>query len=111
MAKNYLGKGDSINIIAPFNVTSGQLLKVGSMVGIVGADAVTGAQVALHMEGEWSVPKVSAQAWAVGDLIFFDNDLKNCANTNVSGSVKIGVCTEIAANPSATGKVKLNGSF
>jgi predicted RecA/RadA family phage recombinase len=109
--KIYIGRGDSINIIAPFNLTSGQGLQVKNLFGIVGADAVLGAQVALHVEGEYQVPKTSTQVWAVGDLVYFDNDLKVITNVNVSGSVKIGVATEIALNPSATGKIRLNGAF
>jgi predicted RecA/RadA family phage recombinase len=109
--KNYIGKGDSIYIIAPFNVVSGQPLKVGNIFGFIGAPANAGDKVALHVVGEYSVTKVTAQAWGVGDVVYFDNDLKNFANTNVSGSIKAGVATEVALNPSTTGKIRLNGAF
>ena len=111
MAKNYLGRGDSLNIIAPSNVVSGQGLLVGSgLLGIVGADALSGAQVALHTEGEWLVTKAAGTAWTVGQLIYWDDAPKNFTTTSTSGHVKAGVATEAAASADTTGKVRLNGT-
>lgn len=111
MAKNYYGKGDSINVIAPFNVVSGQPLKYGNIFGFCGAPANAGALVALHVVGEWLATKVTSEVWAIGDIIYFDNDLKNFSKTNVSGGIKAGVATEAAANGATTGKIRLNGAF
>lgn len=109
--KNYIGKGDSIYIIAPFNVVSGQPLKIGNIFGFIGAPANSGDKVALHVVGEYGVTKVTTEVWAIGDLIYFDNDLKNFSKTNVSGGVKVGVATEVALNPSTTGKIRLSAAF
>jgi predicted RecA/RadA family phage recombinase len=110
--KIYYGKGDSINIIAPFNLTGGQGLQIKAIFGIVGADTLAGLQAALHLVGEMAITtKVSAQTWAVGDSVYWDNDLKNFANATVSGGIKIGVVTEIAASGQTNAKIRLNGTF
>jgi len=43
-------------------------------------------------------------------LIYWDDAAKN-ATTTVGTNKLIGVATAAAANPSATGRVRLNGSF
>ena len=112
MAKNYLGRGDSVNILAPANVIAGQALLVGSaLFGICGADALSGVQVALHTEGEWLVPKATGVAWTVGTLIYWDDAAKNFATTSTSGHTKVGVATEDATSGATSGKVRLNGTF
>jgi len=55
--------------------------------------------------------KTSAQAWAVGNPIYSiaaTNVLTNVAGT---GNYLVGVATAIAANPSAVGRVRLNGTL
>jgi hypothetical protein len=45
----------------------------------------------------YSLPKVSAQAWAVGQAIYWDNVARNCTAVG-SGNSRIGVATAAAAN-------------
>jgi hypothetical protein len=63
----------------------------------------------LYTEGVFSLAKTSAQAWSVGDKIYWDDTNKRCDTTGAVGML-IGVCTVAAANPSSTGYVRLNGS-
>jgi predicted RecA/RadA family phage recombinase len=62
------------------------------------------------VEGVWTMAKTSAQAWTVGARIYWDDTAKLCTTTATSNTL-IGVATAIAANPSSTGNVRLNGSF
>jgi predicted RecA/RadA family phage recombinase len=56
------------------------------------------------------VAKVSAQAWTVGAPIYWDDTAKLFTTTSTSNTLA-GVAVAAAANPSATGRVRLNGSF
>lgn len=177
-------KGDRINVAAPTGgVVSGKLYAIGAFLFGVAANTVAaGVQVTLWLVGVYSLAKVSAQAWAVGDAIYLNTQTGNVTNlpqiatvaatasfaqgataitmtTNpgtvaagmiaydttlgvalgsvvsyvgtalvISGSgapkassgttdsiifyaPKVGVAVAAAANPSATGQVRLNGAF
>jgi predicted RecA/RadA family phage recombinase len=52
--------------------------------------------------------KVSAQAWTEGAKIYWDDTAKNFTTTS-GGNTLAGVAAAAAANPSATGKVRLDG--
>lgn len=106
--KSFVQRGEVLTFTAPYAVASGAPFKVGSFVAIAVGAAASGAAVEGKTEGVFTLPKVSAQAWAVGDKIYWDDTAK--AMTNVSGGTLCGAATVAAANPSATGTVYLDGA-
>jgi predicted RecA/RadA family phage recombinase len=105
--KNFIEHGDTINAPAPSGgVVSGDLVVIGSLVGVAAATAAVGVLVAIKTTGVFELPKVSAQAWTVGAPIYFDTGTK-LATTVSSATTAIGYATEVAANPSAVGRVRL----
>jgi predicted RecA/RadA family phage recombinase len=110
--KNYIQEGDTLTLLAPADVLSGAGVLVGSIFGIASGDALSGAEVEVMTEGVFDVAKVSAQAWTQGAKIYWDNATKLATTTAASGAnALIGVAVLAAANPSATGRVKLTGAF
>jgi predicted RecA/RadA family phage recombinase len=111
--KIFIGEGKVVNVTAPFAVVSGQWLKIGSMLGVCGADAAVGKKVALWVEGEYSVTKAGSQAWTEGVKVYFDNDLKVFTTANVSGGIAAGVAIEAVGSGSGetTGKIRLSAAF
>jgi predicted RecA/RadA family phage recombinase len=107
--KNFVQPGDAVTVAAPYDVLSGAGALKGSIFGVAAYDALSGADVVLHCEGVFDLAKVSAQAWAVGDKIYWDNSAK-LATTVSAGNTLIGNATEVAANPTSTGKVRLIGA-
>jgi predicted RecA/RadA family phage recombinase len=63
----------------------------------------------LWRKGVFALAKISAQAWAVGDVIYWSPNNKLCTNVNSSSDIKIGFATAVAANPTSTGNVCLTG--
>ena len=109
--KNYIANGNVVTMTAPYAVNSGDGLLVGSLFGVAQTTAAIGASVEAVVDGVVDLTKVSAQAWAtVGLLIYWDGAAKNATTTSTSNKL-IGVNIATAANPSATGRVRLNGSF
>jgi len=108
--KNANQTGDVLTLTAPYTVASGAGMLVGSIFGVATAGASSGATVEAETEGVFELAKVSAQAWSVGQLIYWDDSAKNCTTVSTSNKL-IGTATAVAQNPSAIGRVRLNGSF
>lgn len=110
MAKNYIQPGHIVPLTAPADVTSGQLVKIGVLVGVVQHDALSGQPVEIAMDGVWDVPKTAAQAWTEGAAIYFNPTSGEATTATTAGNVFIGAAAAAAANPSPIGRVRLNGS-
>lgn len=105
--RNYIQDGKHITVEAASSVSSGEGYLVGKLFGVATNDAGTGDDLVIVTEGVFDLAKVSAQAWAVGNLIYWDDGNTRC--TTVDTNVPIGVAVAVAANPTATGRVKLFG--
>jgi len=103
--QNQLSKGDAIDVVAPSDgVVSGQGYLIASMFGVSPVTAAAGTSISLWLVGVYSLKKNSAEAWTVGQLIYWDNTAKQCtANSNSGANAKIGTAMQAAANPSQTG--------
>jgi predicted RecA/RadA family phage recombinase len=106
--KNYIQPGDVVTVAAPYDVTSGSGVLVGTLFGIAAFSAVSGASVEIQIVGVFDVAKVSAQAWTQGAAVYWDDTAKNFTTTSASNTL-VAKATEAAANPSAVGRVRLNG--
>lgn len=107
MAKNFVQEGETITLLAPDDVLSGAGVKLGDLFGIALFDALDGDPVEVGLCGVYDVAKVSAQAWAAGDPIYWDNSAK-LATTVAGANLPIGHAILVAANPSATGRLLLS---
>jgi len=108
--KNYLQKGTSLRVPAPKALKSGDAFAIGVLAGVAGCDAASGEMIEMHVEGCYRLPKISAQAWTVGQAIHLNPTSGFCTGTAAAGTVYIGVAIAAAANPSAVGDVRLNGA-
>jgi predicted RecA/RadA family phage recombinase len=110
--KNYVQPGNIITLTAPYAVTSGDGLLVGSIFGVAAGTASLGDPVETALEGVYDLKKVASQAWAVGDKIYWDNTAKNTTKTLTSNTL-IGVATDVVAGGATDliGRVRLNGAF
>ena len=108
MATNFVQPGHVVSLTAPGAVISGALVQVGMLVGVAQVNAEAGAPVEVALEGVHELAKVSAQAWTEGQAIYVS--ATGLATTAATGNVLIGTAVAVAANPSPTGTVRLNGS-
>lgn len=109
LATNYVQEGDTLDLLAPYDVDSGEGMQVGSTFAVALGDALSTAAVRGATVGVWDLAKTSAQAWTAGQKVYWDNNLKVCTTDGTLGLL-IGTATVIADNPSATGRVRLNGA-
>jgi predicted RecA/RadA family phage recombinase len=96
-----------LELAAPHAVASGGGVKIGPIFGVALVGAAQGVTVEVVTAGVHLLPKVSAQAWAVGDAVFWDDDLKLCTAT-AAGNTRIGVAAAAADKPSSGGRVRLD---
>ncbi|ADP71983.1 protein of unknown function UCP030771 [Rhodomicrobium vannielii ATCC 17100] len=104
--RNYIQPGVNLTLPAPADVTSGEVIVIGSLHGIAAADAASGVDFDLVTEGVFELPKVATDAFAVGDSAYYASATKLVTST-ATGNTKIGVAVTAAPNPSGTVNVKL----
>lgn len=105
--KNYLGRGHNMTVIAPADVLSDGIFFAGGLFGIYEHDAKSGTPVAVVTEGVFgNQPKAAGAAWAVGDIMYWDNTAKNYTKT-ATNNTRVGVAAQAAASGDVVGAVKL----
>lgn len=104
--QNFLQPGQVLDLTMPYDRTAGQGVKVGAFFGVLKSDALSGATGEVLTEGVYTLAATSAQTWAQGDEIYWDDTNKRCDNVATVG-MRIGVARDAKANPGATGVVKL----
>jgi predicted RecA/RadA family phage recombinase len=109
MASTNIQDGEVLGLTMPADVSSGDGVQVGSIFGVATSDYLTGETGQVAVCGVWSLAKTSAQAWTEGQKIYWDNGNLRADSDSTVGML-IGVATAVAANPSSTGYVRLNGS-
>lgn len=109
MAKNYVAAGRTIDFAAPYNRNPGEAALLGSLVGISLGTLLSTVIGSWAVEGVWDVAKVNAQAWTAGALIYWDDSAKLFTNVSTSNT-RVGIAALAAANPTAVGRVRLNGT-
>lgn len=108
--KNYVNSGEHFTHTAAAAITAGQMVVVGSLYGVAQETVAAGDDVVLVRRGVFELPKTSAQAWTVGAKIYWDAANSVCTTVS-AGTVLLGVAAAVAANPSATGMVLLDGTI
>lgn len=106
MAKNYVAPSRTITIPAPAAVASGGVVVAGGLAGVALAAADTGAPVDVSLEGIWTLPKVSANTFALGAAVYWDS-AAGLVTTTASGNAQLGHAVAAAGAGSATVRVRL----
>ena len=105
--KNFLSSGATITLTSAGAKTSGTPYVAGELVGIAGHDAATNEPVVLHLVGEYTLPKATGQAWAIGAKVYWDDANGVCTTT--AGSLKaIGHASVAALSADTSGTIRLS---
>jgi predicted RecA/RadA family phage recombinase len=103
--KNFVQEGEVVSVLAPATVVAGQGVLVGSIFGVAITDAASGAPVNIGLRGIYALPKVSAEVWTAGQILYWNGT----AVTNVASTNKIIGATPLAvAGGVTTANVLLN---
>jgi predicted RecA/RadA family phage recombinase len=114
---NYVHRGDTLTVTAPYNVTSGQGALVGNIFGIAVNTASSGASLELQLVGVFDLAK-DTSTFADGDKVYWDN-VNYVATSAATSNREIGMADLVQANGTdasggnsgdATVRVRLNAS-
>lgn len=111
MANTYVKTSRSPHTVAsaPYTVTKGQGMKVGSIFGIANTGIAASASGEIETEGVWQVSQiVGAQAWTAGQPIYW-NDTNKQFDTTVVGGTRVGVAELARAGSDTIAFVRLQG--
>jgi len=119
--KNYVQRGDTVTVTAPYAVLSGSGLLItgtGHIFGVAVNNQSSGDSTEVLTAGVFDLAK-DTSTFAEGDYVYWDNTAKLCTSTSTSNT-KIGVAaitTPSGVNApgglsgDATVRVRLNQSF
>src|SRR5579885_1983538 len=101
--KNFVQEGKTITVTAPADVISGQLVVVGSIVGVAAFTAASGADVEVTVEGVFELPKVATDVIAQGAKLYWDSGPAKLTKPAGTGSTPmVGVATASAGDAATT---------
>ncbi|MEZ5398618.1 MAG: DUF2190 family protein [Bryobacteraceae bacterium] len=97
--KNYEQPGNTITLTAPATISSGDLVVVGSFVGVAATDAESAAEVEVDTIGVFTLAKVTTDVVAQGDKLYWDSAASKLTKTPGTGSKPlVGLATAAAGN-------------
>jgi predicted RecA/RadA family phage recombinase len=106
--RNYVQPGGTITVTAPANVSSGDVVVVGALVGVAAFDASQNDQVEITTEGVFTLPKKSTDVVAAGNLLYWDAVNHYLTLTAGTGSKPLaGAAVAAAGNGITTVNMKL----
>ena len=113
MTKTYVSEGNVVNYTnAGSAIAAGAVVVMGHTIGVALTDiAATTGVGAVAIEGVFTVPKVSAAVFAVGEKLIYDvsaSEFDDSSATPATGDITGGVVAMVAgANAETTCVVKL----
>jgi predicted RecA/RadA family phage recombinase len=109
--KNYIQTGDTLTVIAPAAVTSGDFVQVGRIRGIAVTSAASGAQVELKTTGVFEIPKTGTEEFATLGLpvycVLAGNGVKTVTTASGTANVLVGINTAVSGAVAGRLRVKL----
>lgn len=107
---NFIAKGETQTLTAPYAVASGGGALIGSIFGVAKVAIAIGARGPFLLEGKVDLPK-DANAIGEGAKVYWDNAAKVVtANAAAGANVLIGACTAARGAGDARAHVRLNGT-
>jgi predicted RecA/RadA family phage recombinase len=106
--KNYVQMGNTVSVIAPYLVSSGQGVLVGALFGVAAHNAAQGAAVEIVRKDVFDLAAVTADTAAQGAKIYWDNTARKLTTTATNNTL-VGCVTEAKSNGDTTARVLLDG--
>lgn len=107
MTAKYWQKGEVLDYTATDKVANGEVVSLGTRIGVAGEDIAAGETGHLHVVGVFEMAKATG-AITMGAAVYYDTAEKNITAT-ASGNVPAGYAAAPAASADTTVLVKLLG--
>jgi predicted RecA/RadA family phage recombinase len=103
----FVHAGASIDYTPPTNVSAGDVVVQGDLVGVAKLDIKAGQLGALAVEGVFDFAKSTGVAYTVGQILYWD-DTNNVVTTTATGNKPLGKVVRAAATTDTTVRVRLS---
>lgn len=107
MAKNYIGEGDVLDLVAPYAVASGDGAQIGSIFGVAINALALSETGPFARCGVFELTALSTATGAQGAKVYWDNSNKHCDADSTVGML-IGALATAKTNGQTTAIVVLN---
>ena len=105
--QNYVHRGETLTLTAPYAVSSGGGVKVGNIFGVAVNTQVQGDSMEAVVSGVFDLAK-DASTFSQGDLVYWD-DTNKVGTSTVGANLLIGSAEKAQLTGDATVRVKLFG--
>lgn len=106
--RNYKQNGAVLPLVAAVAVASGEPMLKNAAFGVANNSAAIGEEFGLVLRGVFELDKVSAEAWAKCEKLYWDDTAKLVTTVDTDNTL-IGFAWDDAADPSDSGTVCLTG--
>lgn len=100
----FVKEGQNIDFVLTANVAVGDVVVIGSKIGIALTAGSTGDTIAVKTNGVWTMAAVTGTAFSVGDTLYWDDTANNLTKTSTSNTL-VGVALEAKESAGTTAKV------
>lgn len=107
--KNFVQKGEVMEVTLTAAASSGDFVMTGSLGGVAQVDGANGDTIGVLRCGVFTLPKATGQAWTVGARLYWSSANSNFTTT-ATGNTLVGVAAAAAATGDTTGTVLLDGA-
>jgi predicted RecA/RadA family phage recombinase len=107
--RNYVQPGDTVTLLAPAALASGEPFAVGALFGVAAYAAGSGDEVEAKRTGVFDLPKTTGEAWTVGARLYWNAGTKKLTTT-VGSNLFVGAALAAAGESAETGRVILAGT-
>ena len=108
MTAKYWQKGEVLDYKASAAVKNGEVVSLGTRIGVAGEDIAAGETGHLHVVGVFEMPKATSTAITMGAAVYYDAGAGVITTTSAS-NVPAGYAAAAAPANDATVLVKLLG--
>lgn len=108
--KNFIKVSDVVDIVAAGDLSSGDLVAVGNLMGVCVTDIATGVVGPVRVTGEFLLPTAAAQTIAQGDLLNYDASagVVTKAATGAAGDITGAAVATVAAAAGEAVQCRIN---
>ncbi|MCM0759602.1 DUF2190 family protein [Sporomusa sphaeroides DSM 2875] len=104
-------EGSTIDYTAVADISVGDVVPLGTTaIGIAKTNITTGDTGALATAGQGDVVAETGVAWAIGDIVYWD-DTANKGTKTATGNARLGTAIATKASAAAVGRIALNYTF
>jgi predicted RecA/RadA family phage recombinase len=104
--QNYISKGDTLTLVAPSAVNSGDGIIINGLFVVAAADIASGEKGAFIAEGVVELAKDTATAFALGEAVEWETAGSKLVAA-AAGNLDAGYCVEAVGAAATTAKIKL----